>query len=71
MAEQADALCGKFFNYFEAWPRFKDLVVDPMATTAGTRGALMRQVSDVLDQAKSFVTSRDPTPPSAARPKAE
>ena len=40
-------------------------------TTAGTRGALMKQVSDVLDQAKSFVTSRDLTPPSAARPKAE
>ena len=55
------------FNLFEAWPRFKDLVVDPMKSEPSARGALVLRGPLKMLQTVAMVTQRGKATTTAER----
>ena len=60
-----DAICASIFTTFEAWPRFKDLVYDPMS--AGQSGAFVLRGPLKMLQTVAMITQKGKAPTTADR----
>ena len=64
-AAAADAICSSIFSTFEAWPRFKDLVYDPMS--AGQHGTFVLRGPLKMLQTVAMITQKGKAPTTAER----